>query len=212
MKISVIGVFALECGDVSVRVKTESEGKSEKNSFIITPAEWKRFGVSAGDELTTDQYEALEAATHYRRALNKGMELLSYGANSGASLRRKLTQRGYSREIAERVEQQLIEQGYIDEVSDADRVVKVCLAKGYGRRRIIMKLRERGYGEDVVDEVSYTLDDCDFTERCADFILKKYRTLPSERRDMEKLIAAMSRYGYSLGEIRDALKMLKNGA
>ena len=106
----------------------------------------------------------------------------------------------------------MIEQGYIDEVSDADRVVKVCLAKGYGRRRIIMKLRERGYGEDVVDEVSYTLDDCDFTERCADFILKKYRTLPSERRDMDKLIAAMSRYGYSLGEIRDALKMLKNGA
>ena len=39
--------------------------------------------------------------------------------------------------------------GYINECADAEGVIRACLARKYGKKRIIIKLRERGYENDV---------------------------------------------------------------
>ena len=207
MKIQVKHAAARQSGGVTVKILMTDGEHRESRSLVLSESEWARLGFSVGDELDEDSYDALDQSAEYCEAVRRGMDLLSYGANSRDALAVKLRRRGYDNQLARRVATELYERGYINENADAEGIVRACLCRGYGRKRIIMKLRERGYENDVVAEVLAAFEDVDYTANCADMIRKKYKNLPTERAELDKLIAAMVRYGYSYGEIKGALEI-----
>ncbi|MBQ9080194.1 MAG: RecX family transcriptional regulator [Clostridia bacterium] len=207
MKIQIVHAAALKSGGVSIRVRITNGEQKESRSVVLSELDWARMALKVGAELGEEQYDELESAAEYYEAMRRGTELLSYGANSRAVLVTKLRRRGYDRETAERVAAQLYERGYINESADAEGIVRACLSRGYGKKRIIMKLRERGYENAVICEVLDSFENVDFTANCAEMIRKKYKKLPEERAELDKLIAAMVRYGYSYGEIKGALEL-----
>ena len=52
----------------------------------------------------------------------------------------------------------------------------------------------------------------DWEALCASVIRKKYRTIPEERGERQKLMAAMMRLGYSADTVKEALRrILRDG-
>ena len=207
MKIQIIHAAARQSGGVIVKIRMSDGEMGETRSLVLSELEWARLGLVAGDELDEDGFDRLECAAEYCEAVRRGMELLSYGANSRSALVIKLRRRGYDRELCERVAAELYDKGYINENADAEGIVRSCLSRGYGKKRIVIKLRERGYENSVIAQVLQEFDEIDFVANCAALIKKRCgEELPSERAQLDKLIGALVRYGYSYGEIKEALK------
>ena len=45
----------------------------------------------------------------------------------------------------------------------------------------------------------------DFSLNCSKLIKKKYLPLPKDKKEMQKIIAALMRYGYSMSQIKSAV-------
>ena len=87
-------------------------------------------------------------------------------------------------------------------------IERVFLSKKWGRNRILAKLREEGFSDGCLDSIKDYLSEIDFEELCAEYIQKKYGVIHDERRELEKMYAALSRYGYSGSEISSAIKKI----
>lgn len=168
------------------------------------------FSSLAGCLLTPEQFDELECAGEFCAALNKGAELLSYGANSRRALELKLRRYGYDSELCSRVGEELCRRGLIREASDASSIVRVCLRSGYGKSRIIAKLRQKGYGDEAVREALDGVDESVYTENCAALIKKKFGYIPSDADGRRKMAASLARYGYSFSQIKAAMLAVKD--
>ena len=207
MKIKITHAAALQSGGVCVKILISDGEHSERKSLVVSEDVFADLGLCAGAELDTDTYEQLDTAAERFEALRRGMYLLSYGANSRQSLSVKLRRRGYDKQLVEDVADELYRRGYINECADAEGVIRACLARKYGKKRIIMKLHERGYDNDVISRAFDSFGEIDYTANCAELIRKKCKCLPEDRAELDKLIGALVRYGYSYGEIKGALEI-----
>ena len=50
----------------------------------------------------------------------------------------------------------------------------------------------------------------DFVEQCVKLIRQKYRTLPKDEQERQKVIAGLVRQGYTFSEIKDASKIVEH--
>ena len=207
MKIKIINAAALESGGICIKILISDGEHSERKSLVVSEEDFADLGLCAGADLSTDVYEQLDAAAEHFEAVRRGIYLLSYGANSRQSLAIKLRRRGYDKQLAEDVAGELYRRGYINECADAEGVIRACLARKYGKKRIIAKLHERGYDNEVIFRAFDNFGEIDYTANCAELIRKKYKYLPEERAELDKLIGALVRYGYSYGEIKGALEI-----
>ena len=194
--------------EVQLQVLLENGEHREQKNLLLTMEQYCTLRPTKG-QISEEQYERLEAASELCRALRSGESLLSYGSNSVQMLTRKLMQRGYSRENATAAAELLAARGLIDETRDLRREVEKCLRKLWGQKRISAHLWSRGFAPDALSTLPEVLEDVDFSENCAMLIQKHYGELPEEADDQKRMMAFLSRYGYSLGEIRDAMKKIR---
>ena len=210
MKITVTDLRALD-GDslVAVRLLIQSdEGARDVRSYHILPEQYAALRLRCGEEIGPDTVDALEEAAQLSEAIRKGISLLSYSMQSERALKRKLTVRGFSEELATAAVAYLNRNGCFHEGEDAMRVVQGCRRKHWGMRRILSHLFEKGYPERVIRAVQVELEGEDFVPDCVELIRSKYHGAPESRDEKQKMTAALMRYGYSLGEIRRAIEQV----
>lgn len=183
---------------------------SEKKSFLI-PAEcfdevdFLRCKLPYQIDVDTlEQLIRLDALAH---ALHRAYSILAYGSCSHKKLMRKLVEKGIERDISSQAVAIISDKGYIDENDLAIRVCEVCLKKYWGKSKIIQKLREEGYDEEAIDSAIEYLTDIDFAEQCAMLIQKRYMKIPTDRYELQKMCASISRYGYNGSEIKGGIKI-----
>ena len=82
------------------------------------------------------------------------------------------------------------------------------MEKGWGERRIREDLFALGFTREAVEEAMEDLSDVDWEENCALAIRKKYREIPEERHERQKLVAAMVRLGYHADTVKAALRSI----
>ncbi len=196
-----------EGAEVMVQILIENGEQKEQKSLLLTMEQYCDFKVQKG-RISEEMYERLEAASEFCHALRHGEYLLSYGSNSAQMLARKLVQRGYSREVATAAAEHLAEIGLINEESDARREVEKCLRKLWGAKRIQSHLWSRGFGSEVLRELPQLLEEIDFAKACSLLIQKKYGAVPTDPNERRRMTASLARYGYTLGEIREAIQLL----
>ncbi len=160
-------------------------------------------------EVTREEAEALLDAGRFCAAVKRGMRLLDYGDRSARRLAYQLTAKGIARTDAERAAAYLAEKGYIREESTAALRAEANVRKLWGPRRIREDLRANGFTPDAVTEAMEALSDVDFEENCAALIRKKYRPLPTERAERQRMIAALMRQGYDMDVIRAAARRVE---
>ncbi len=197
-----------EGAEMLVQLLLENGEHQEQKSLVITTEQYCEFNLTRGP-ITEEIYEKIEEAAELCRALRSGESLLSYGANSVQALTRKLIGKGYKREVAAQAAERLAGYGLIDEERDMRREVEKCLRKLWGAKRISAHLWSKGYAADTMQGLSELLKDVDFTQNCAALIQKHYGEVPTDSEEQRRMIASLSRYGYVIGEIREAIHLLR---
>ena len=139
-------------------------------------------------------------------AIEAGLRALGAAGASRRRLTEKLRVRGYDREIAATAVELLAEKGYLKEEEGALREAEKGLAKLWGDRRILADLKSKGYADGAIQYAAARLRLEDSVARLARLMQKKRITISDDEASARKAIASLMRYGYTLKEIKAAVK------
>ena len=188
--------------DVTDNGKVSTERLTLPIDYIIE----KRLKKGSVDENTlADIYDAAALC----EAVRRGESILSFASNSKAQLESKLRRRGISATYARRAADILSERGFINDRENALDEAERCTKKLWGERRIISQLASKGYSGEALSEVRDFLSDIDFAPNLRLLIKKKYPdALSSDRRERERAVAGLIRYGYPMSLIRAVISKM----
>jgi len=158
--------------------------------------------------LDEETFSALEEASRFSEAVRVGMRMLSYAPNTKAMLEKKLIKRGYSRQTAQDAVTYIDSKGYMHETEEARREVDRRLARMDGRNQIRMKLYAKGFDNEAIAAAEAYMDEIDFVERCANMIRTRYGALLADPAMHKRMAGALMRNGYTMGEIRAAMRRI----
>lgn len=141
----------------------------------------------------------------YNKALETAAQQLSYRALSAQALREKLTDKGYPEEAAEYAVAWLSERGLLNDGKLAESVVRSYERRGYGQMRIRQELKKRGIERDCADEAldAFEAD----VDKMTVLLDKRLRGDLTDRKEIDKAVAALQRRGYRWEDIREALRV-----
>ncbi len=159
----------------------------------------------AGKTVEDAQLALLREKTACALAREHALMLLAQRAHSRKELRDKLIRKGESPEAADSAIIWLVEHGYLDDAAFAKTVVRHYEQKGYGAQRIRAELSRRGIKRELWDEAMAELAEPDGQ---IDTFLRKRLKNADDRKEVQKLSAALMRRGYSWEEIRAAFSRL----
>ena len=208
MRITISALVALNSGnEICVYAEISNGENTERKKLVLLTEQYSLLKIKKG-EITSDQFDEIERASLICSAYKKGLNLLGYGACSEKSLYYKLKTRGFENDICSEAVAKLSQCGYINESNDARREAERCIAKLWGRKRIISHLYSKGFGDEAVKDVYDLLAETDFTENCKKLILRDHKRqlalAESDEKEKQKLFAALVRMGYSFSEIKEA--------
>ena len=167
------------------------------------------FALYAGRELTEEEAAALTAGLRRRQMRERALELLSRKPQSRRELTRKLNEWGAGPEEADAVCDRMEELGYLNEAAYAARIVEVYSARGFGEKKLRDELYRRGVPREEWDEALARVEDS--TQAIDDFLQKKLTGWTGDRKQLQKVTAALARRGFSWSDIRDALARYETG-
>lgn len=167
------------------------------------------FALYAGRELTEEEAAALTAGLRSRQMRERALELLSRKPQSRRELTRKLNEWGAGPEEADAVCDRMEELGYLNESAYAARIVEVYSARGFGEKKLRDELYRRGVPREEWDEALARVEDS--TQAIDDFLQKKLTGWTGDRKQLQKVTAALVRRGFSWSDIRDALARYETG-
>ncbi len=167
------------------------------------------FALYAGRELTEEEAAALTAGLRSRQMRERALELLSRKPQSRRELTRKLNEWGAGPEEADAVCDRMEELGYLNEAAYAARIVEVYSARGFGEKKLRDELYRRGVPREEWDEALAQVEDS--TQAIDDFLQKKLTGWTGDRKQLQKVTAALARRGFSWSDIRDALARYETG-
>ncbi len=205
MTISIKKMSAVGSGNtIRIDIAIESGEYSEQISFRILSSQYALLKLSK-EEISRELYEELEESSRICDAYLKAMNILSFGSNTAHTLTLKLRRRGFDAEIAEKAVKMIRDKGYLSEEDDLRRDIEHCIGKRWGSRRILAHLRSRGYDDETLSLADDELERVDFGEICLELLENRIDEVPSDPRERQKVVAFLSRYGYTMSEIRYAL-------
>ena len=211
MQIEICSLSAAGEDEIAVSIEMRAADRSEKRRLVIPSEIYIELGLAKG-ECSRELYDALEREAEIYTAYRRGLAILGYGACSKRMLISKLISKGLDRSIAGIAVEKIESRGYIAEDASARREAERCAAKLWGESRIRAHLNSKGYGKDAVDDAMFSLEDAgvDFEENCVRLVESKCKCIPTDKLAMQKLIASISRYGYSLSEVKNAINAVVN--
>lgn len=146
-----------------------------------------------------------ENDAEYQRAKKRATYLLGSHAYSSAALREKLL-KNYSAETTDRVMEDMLRYGFIDDEDYAKRLANALInGKKYGLRRAKAEMRRKGVPEELTEQTLLEFDREEMTDALTDLVRKKYSDKITDREQRQKVIAALARRGYGFGEIKEAI-------
>ena len=134
----------------------------------------------------------------YRTALDMAAKQLSYRALSAKMLRDKLLAKGHDEEAADYALAWLTERSMLNDELFAESVVRGYTRKGYG------ELTRRGIDRDAAEAAMQTFSP-DEAQMLA-LLEKRLRGDVSDRKEVEKAVAALQRRGFAWNDIKRALE------
>lgn len=136
------------------------------------------------------------------RALKSALNILAFAETTESGLKRKLTDKGYSPEDIEFAVMYMVKHRYLDEKRYLFRLVEYLgNTKLYGKRRIAMQVKQKGFSQKTLSLWLYDALDCvNDVENCK-------KVLPKVKKDTDKkTVEALLRRGFVYGDIKTAMQ------
>lgn len=159
-------------------------------------------------EINEEELTELIDSVSFRRAYNKGLDLLSrrpYGVNE---LIKKLCEKGHEKEASQKACERLLELGLLNDEEYA-RILADDLInrKNYGIKRVKQELAYRGISREIIENTVDGLDN-DAENRIILVIKKKYINKSNDEKGRKRAVDGLMRLGFSYSEIKSALKQI----
>ena len=198
-------------GDATVLLSVEVSRADEHEAveFILLDELFLSLDLKVG-EIDEEMLYTLDRYSEVTAAYLSACMSFAYVQSSLGALYTKLVGKGFSKETSAEAIEIIRERGFVDEDAVAMRRAEIMVKKLWGRTRILRKLREEGFPDSAIEGVSEELYDVDFAEMCARVIEKKFSGVPEDRKEREKMFASLSRFGYSAGDIRSAVRLISD--
>lgn len=184
--------------NILLTVEIRKNGSLRKKKYELTEKDYERLGFPAVDqELSEYECKILSKSIHQDDAIGVSLRILAQGDNNSASLKRKLLERGFSEETAEKTAEKMTSLGYIDEKKQTYRyVLKLANQNLYGRKRISLFLLNKGYQKEDIDASIDRAVECGEVDFCEikKRLIEKSR-LPEE--STKEIKALLYKYGHS---------------
>lgn len=167
-------------------------GEGESLPLTVSEAEYSEAGSPLTDDvLTAAELSVLKSADERYRATLFALRALGTAPHSRAALCRKLTARGFSRETAKSVTDEMCGLGYLNERAELLRLVaRESAATLAGPEKIKAKLAARGYSRSDIECAIDTLTasgEVDFS-RTAELLVAKKLTRGATDEEKKKLL------------------------
>ena len=162
------------------------------------------FALYAGKELTDREAEALLDSARRSGLKEKALDLLTRKPQSRKELERKLKEWGAGEAESSALCDRMEELGYLNDASYAAQVVRYYSAKGFGEKKLRDELYRRGIPREMWDDA---LEQAQDPAGAIDaFVAQKLAGKDLDRKQLQKVSAALARRGYSWSDINDALR------
>ena len=162
------------------------------------------FALYAGMELSEEQARALLDAAHRDGLKEKALELLSRKPLSRRELEKKLEQWDAGEEERLAICDRMEELGFLNDRAYAQRVVSHFSARGFGVKKLRDELYRRGVPRELWEEA---LEGAEDPSQAIDaFVAKKLAGREADRKELQKVSAALARRGYQWADISAALR------
>ena len=205
MEVVITSVSAGGLGEIFVVFDLRDGEKRCTSKLLISDSAYTELSLSVGIS-SAYVYDAVERESRIYAAYKRALYLLGYASSSKRALQRKLISKGFEAEYSALAIERLEANGILCESDFALREGEICLQKLWGPERIRASLKEKGYTDETISAVFFAFEDngIDFDENCALLVEKKYPRVPTDKKELQRAIAALMRYGYSLSQIKRA--------
>ena len=139
----------------------------------------------------------------YRAALDAAAKQLSCRALSAKMLRDKLIAKGHDEEAADYALAWLAGRSLLSDAQFAESVVRSYTRRGYGAARIRQELQRRGISREDADAAMDSFSPA--LPQMLSVLEKRLHGDLSDRKEVDKAVAALQRRGFSWGDIKNAL-------
>ena len=173
-------------------------------AMLVLPAVVADLSLRPGMDIPDAARASLEAAAGSASAKERAVRILSAATVSRAELEHRLRQKGESPENARQAVEWLAGLSLLDDEAAARQIVRSGTAKGYGAARIRQELTRRGIDRDTAEAAMQTFSP-DEAQMLA-LLEKRLRGDVSDRKEVEKAVAALQRRGFAWNDIKRALE------
>ncbi len=166
-------------------------------------------GVRTGRKFTAEQWEEILRGEEMRKARMLALKILTGRDSTSGALYKKLIERGISKQTAAETVARCIELHEIDDAAYAVRAARYCLTqKHYGVSRTRMWMLQKGIPREYIDQaIADALQTVDTKKELLWLIERRYvsQITSDDYREKNKAVASLSRRGYRIGEIQEAI-------
>ena len=206
MEVYITSLSAGGVGEIFVTFEMRDGNMRDTSRLLISDAAYIEMSLSKGQS-NSAIYDAVEREAQIYAVYKKALYMLGFASSSRSALYRKLVSKGYEAEFSNLALERLEANGLLRETDSALREGEKCLSKLWGSERIRAHLKEKGYSDESINYVFFAFEDMevDFDENCFLLIERKYSRVPTDKKELQKIIASVMRYGYSLSQVKLAL-------
>lgn len=166
-----------------------------------------KFDVVKGMVWTENLLNKLQEEEAYRKGLKKGFDLLYRSSKTKKQLKRKLIEKEFSEDVAERVVEKMSDEGFLNDLHYSEQFIETRAVR-YGAYRMRQELRLKGVSDDIIDEALGNVEQDSEYDRAMVIAQKRvgqYRSDPNEK-IYSKLVAYLSRKGFSYDVVKKAVR------
>ena len=147
-------------------------------------------------------FETSSVISNSDDVFKKAIILLSKKAYSKKMLLKKLYEKGCEKEACQIALNKLEELKLIDDFEYANMLYRHYKAKGFGEIRISKELEQKGIERETISNImEENADDNSCEEVIKAFLLKKFKSMPPDKKEISSAISALMRKGFRLGQI-----------
>ena len=195
----VTGIETTKKGRYALMVDGEFAFSLHRDTFLLCP--W----LQKGAEVSPERLETLRQEDELRSARERALDLLSAAEQTSGTLRQKLL-RWYGEEAVEAAVLRMEELGLINDLDYGQRYAADAVnLRGWPRRRIAMELQKKGVPAEVIEEALADITEETEIETACRLLEGPYRGRLRDRRERDKVKAALQRRGFSYEVIRQAV-------
>ncbi|MGB9743022.1 MAG: RecX family transcriptional regulator [bacterium] len=165
-----------------------------------------QFRLKEGQRVDAGLLEQVVLEEQFRHCRDDAFRLLSYRARSEQELRERLSSKGYSPAVIERVLDRLKELAIVDDRKLAREYVAARIGVGHrGKFRVEQELRKRGIDrEKIAEAMQGAPDEVEAARLVLEHYLPRYRRLDETTRK-RRLYGLLARRGFSIETIEQVL-------